>query len=451
MEIYAPLAERLGIWQMKWELEDLAFKVLEPERFRELAKLLDTRRKGREGYIERAIAELEPKLKAAGIEADLQGRPKHIYSIAKKMQRKGAEFGEIYDVYAIRILVDDVKGLLRGPGHRPRVVAPHPRPVRRLHRRSEEQPVPVAAHGGDRARRQAARDPDPDAPDAPGVGGRDRRPLALQGRIEVRPRVRRQAGLAAPAHGLAARRQRRHRVRRGHQARHLPGPGLRVHPEGRHQGSAGGRHAARLRLPHPHRRRPPHDRGEGQQPPGAARLPPQERRHRRDRHHQGRARPVARLAERRPHPATPAKRSANGSSARTATRTSSTAGSRWSGSCAASPGPRSRVSASTRSATLRKQFNYETVDDFYAAIGYGAVGAQSVVTRLGVVDDAQSWRCRPSRRPRRRSGPVASGSRASATCWSASRSAATRSRATRSPASSRAARASPSTCARVRP
>jgi GTP diphosphokinase / guanosine-3',5'-bis(diphosphate) 3'-diphosphatase len=109
MEIYAPLAERLGIWQVKWELEDLAFKVLEPERFRELAKLLDTRRKGREGYIERAIAELEPQLKAAGIEADLQGRPKHIFSIFKKMQRKSAEFGEIYDVYAIRILVDEVR------------------------------------------------------------------------------------------------------------------------------------------------------------------------------------------------------------------------------------------------------------------------------------------------------------------------------------------------------
>ena len=109
MEIYAPLAERLGIWQMKWELEDLAFKALEPERFRELAKLLDTRRKGRESYIDRAIAELKPHLEAAGIDADLQGRPKHIYSIWKKMERKGAQFGEIYDVYAIRILVDEVR------------------------------------------------------------------------------------------------------------------------------------------------------------------------------------------------------------------------------------------------------------------------------------------------------------------------------------------------------
>jgi guanosine-3',5'-bis(diphosphate) 3'-pyrophosphohydrolase len=108
-EIYAPLAERLGIWQIKWELEDLAFKVLEPERFRELARLLDTRRKGREDYISRAIAELTPRLIESGIQADLQGRPKHIYSIDKKMQRKSAEFAEIYDVYAIRILVDDVR------------------------------------------------------------------------------------------------------------------------------------------------------------------------------------------------------------------------------------------------------------------------------------------------------------------------------------------------------
>src|SRR4051812_43113704 len=109
MEIYAPLAERLGIWQIKWELEDLSFKVLEPEAFPELAKLLDTRRRGRESYIERAIDELRPRLEAAGIEGELQGRPKHIYSIWKKMQRKGAEFGEIYDVYAIRLLVDEIR------------------------------------------------------------------------------------------------------------------------------------------------------------------------------------------------------------------------------------------------------------------------------------------------------------------------------------------------------
>ncbi len=109
LEIYAPLAERLGIWQIKWELEDLAFKALEPDAFRDLARQLDTRRKGRESYIQRAIEELRPRLADAGIDAELQGRPKHIYSIWKKMQRKSAEFGEIYDVYAIRLLVDEVR------------------------------------------------------------------------------------------------------------------------------------------------------------------------------------------------------------------------------------------------------------------------------------------------------------------------------------------------------
>ncbi len=109
MEIYAPLAERLGIWQMKWELEDLSFKHLDPERYRELASQLDTRRHHRETYIERAIAVLRPELERAGISGDMSGRPKHLYSIHKKMQRKGAVFGEIYDVYAIRLLVDDVR------------------------------------------------------------------------------------------------------------------------------------------------------------------------------------------------------------------------------------------------------------------------------------------------------------------------------------------------------
>jgi GTP pyrophosphokinase len=109
LEIYAPLAERLGMWSIKWELEDLAFKTLEPERYRELARQLDTRRKGREAYIRRAIEVLRPELERAGIQAELSGRPKHLYSIWKKMQRKGAEIGEIYDVYAIRVLVAEVR------------------------------------------------------------------------------------------------------------------------------------------------------------------------------------------------------------------------------------------------------------------------------------------------------------------------------------------------------
>jgi len=109
LEIYAPLAERLGIWSVKWELEDLAFKTLEPEAYRELARMLDTRRKSRESFIHRAMEVLRPELARAGIEADLSGRPKHLYSIRRKMQRKSADIGEIYDIYAIRILVDEIK------------------------------------------------------------------------------------------------------------------------------------------------------------------------------------------------------------------------------------------------------------------------------------------------------------------------------------------------------
>jgi guanosine-3',5'-bis(diphosphate) 3'-pyrophosphohydrolase len=109
MEIYAPLAHRLGIWQIKWELEDLSFKYLEPETYRKLAELLADRRKAREAFINKSIAILRKELAKVGIEAEINGRPKHLYSIYKKMERKGAEFSEIYDLHAIRLLVRDVK------------------------------------------------------------------------------------------------------------------------------------------------------------------------------------------------------------------------------------------------------------------------------------------------------------------------------------------------------
>jgi len=108
-EIYAPLAERLGIWQIKWELEDLAFKTLEPDAYRTLATQLETHRKAREIYVKRAMEVLGKALTEAGIEAEISGRPKHIYSIHKKMDRKGAELGEIYDVHAVRVLVNDLR------------------------------------------------------------------------------------------------------------------------------------------------------------------------------------------------------------------------------------------------------------------------------------------------------------------------------------------------------
>ncbi|MEP7158516.1 MAG: bifunctional (p)ppGpp synthetase/guanosine-3',5'-bis(diphosphate) 3'-pyrophosphohydrolase, partial [Chloroflexota bacterium] len=105
----APLAERLGIWQMKWELEDLSFKVLEAAEYKRLAEQLETRRREREAYVRKAIGVLTDALGKAEVEGELSGRPKHISSIWKKMQRKGASLSEIYDVHAIRVLVDSVK------------------------------------------------------------------------------------------------------------------------------------------------------------------------------------------------------------------------------------------------------------------------------------------------------------------------------------------------------
>jgi GTP pyrophosphokinase len=107
-DIHSPLANRLGIWQLKWELEDLAFRYLQPDTYKRIAKLLDERRSDREQFIREALAELGDALRAADIHADLAGRPKHIYSIWKKMQRKAVEFSDLYDIRAVRILVDSV-------------------------------------------------------------------------------------------------------------------------------------------------------------------------------------------------------------------------------------------------------------------------------------------------------------------------------------------------------
>ena len=107
-DIHAPLANRLGIWQLKWELEDLAFRHLESDTYKRIARLLDERRADRERFIRDSLDELRRALAGAGITAELAGRPKHIYSIWKKMQRKGLDFSDLYDIRALRILVDSV-------------------------------------------------------------------------------------------------------------------------------------------------------------------------------------------------------------------------------------------------------------------------------------------------------------------------------------------------------
>jgi GTP diphosphokinase / guanosine-3',5'-bis(diphosphate) 3'-diphosphatase len=109
LDVFAPLANRLGIWQLKWQLEDLAFRYLDPAKYREIADYLAERRVERAAYLDRVIAVLRQRLETEGIQASIAGRPKHIYSIYTKMQAKDRDFDQIYDLRGARIIVKEVR------------------------------------------------------------------------------------------------------------------------------------------------------------------------------------------------------------------------------------------------------------------------------------------------------------------------------------------------------
>jgi len=108
LDIYAPLANRLGMWELKWELEDLSFRYLEPELYKKIAKMLDERRVDRETYISEFVQTLQTELTNVHVNAEISGRPKHIYSIYKKMQRKDIDYHQVYDTRGVRVLVDTI-------------------------------------------------------------------------------------------------------------------------------------------------------------------------------------------------------------------------------------------------------------------------------------------------------------------------------------------------------
>jgi len=119
LEVYAPLAHRLGIWKLKWQLEDLAFRYLEPRQYHKIARLVATRRAQREGFITEITKLLRQELDKASIKAEISGRPKHIYSIYNKMNKylaQGRDFGDIHDLFALRVLVDSVSDCYKALG-----------------------------------------------------------------------------------------------------------------------------------------------------------------------------------------------------------------------------------------------------------------------------------------------------------------------------------------------
>src|SRR5258708_11243364 len=109
LELFAPLANRLGVYDVKWELEDFSFRYTEPELYKKIAELLDEKRNDREAYIQRVIAKLGTELEAMGIHAQIQGRPKHIYSIWRKMRGKNVSFERLYDIRAVRVIVSNIR------------------------------------------------------------------------------------------------------------------------------------------------------------------------------------------------------------------------------------------------------------------------------------------------------------------------------------------------------
>ena len=199
-EILAPLANRLGVWNLKWELEDLAFRYLEPEEYQRIARALAERRVDREQLHRRGAARCS-SASCAGrrVPRQVYGRPKHIYSIWRKMQRKHVGFERAVRRARGAHRGRDDRRLLRGARRGARPVALHAGRVRRLHRHAQGQRVPLDPHRGDRTGGQVARGPDPLARHARARRARRRRALALQGRRRARC-----AATSARSNGCAA-------------------------------------------------------------------------------------------------------------------------------------------------------------------------------------------------------------------------------------------------------
>ena len=151
LEIYAPIAHRLGINSIKWELEDLSFFYLEPNKYKQVSRMVTESRAEREKYLADVIAVLHEEMGKVGISAQIMGRPKHLYSIYQKMTKKGKGFSRDLRPHRRAHHHQLGEGLLLVPGRGAHPVAPHARPLQRLHRHAEVQHVPVAAHHGHRA------------------------------------------------------------------------------------------------------------------------------------------------------------------------------------------------------------------------------------------------------------------------------------------------------------
>ena len=356
LEIYAPLAHRLGMNTIKWELEDLSFATLYPKVYDEIVRLVAERAPAREEFLSGVREQVSEDLKGAKIKATVTGRPKHYYSVYQKMIVRGRDFEDIYDLVAVRVLVDSVRdcyaalGALHArwnplPGRfkdyiampkfnmyqslHTTVIGPEGKAVEiqirthTMHRRAE---YGVAAHWKYKE--------DATAPTRRRQGRRDR------------PDQRH--GVAAPAARLAEGDRRPGGVPRLAALRDQRPRGLRLHAQGRGRGAAGRIDTGGLRLRRAHRGRSPLHRWPRQRTARASGVDPRERRRRRGAHLQGRRRrPLARLADLRQVTRGRATRSSSGSPRSVARRRSRPARTRSPAPCARRASRSSDCSPST--------------------------------------------------------------------------------------------------------
>ena len=239
LEVIAPLAHRLGMATVKWELEDLSFAILHPKKYEEIVRLVAGRAPSRDTYLAKVRAEIVATLNASKINAVVEGRPKHYWSIYQKMIVKGRDFDDIHDLVGVRILCDEIRDCYAAVGVVHSLWQPMAGPVQGLHRPAALRRVPVAAHHRRRPGGQAAGGADPHPRHAPHRRIRHRRALALQGSqgpqrrsASARRRRDRRHGLDAPAARLAAGGRRPRRVPGVAALRPCGARDLRVHPEG---------------------------------------------------------------------------------------------------------------------------------------------------------------------------------------------------------------------------
>ena len=161
MDIYAPIAHRLGISKIKVELDDLSLKYLEPEVYYDLVEKIALKKEARQAVVDNIVKEVRQHIDAAGIRAQIDGRAKHFFSIYKKMVNQKKSLDQIYDLFAVRIIVDTVKDCYAALGVIHEMYKPIPGRFR-LYRNAEAEHVPVTAHDADRSERSAVRNPDPD-------------------------------------------------------------------------------------------------------------------------------------------------------------------------------------------------------------------------------------------------------------------------------------------------